>query len=75
MTTEFTHPLCPRTLRTLRGRIERSGYSREQSNYGIAWACEQGFESTDEAYHLAMSRILYSDDELSEGIRVAGCAA
>ena len=72
MTTEFTHPLCVRTLRTLRRRIERSGYSQEQADYGIAWACERGFEGTEWGYRLAMSRILYSDDELAEGIRIDG---
>ena len=75
MTTSIATTLDAKTLRTLRRAIEQHEYCREQADYGIAWACKQGFESTDEGYRLAMSRILYSDDDLAEGVRFDGWVA
>ena len=57
------------TLRALRRRIEEPGYTRQEADCGIRWACEQGFESTDEGFMFAMSRILYDDGQLNDGAR------
>ena len=57
------------TERTIRSRIRARGYHTAQAVYGLAWANEQGFTSADEGLSLAMSRILFTDDDLAQGIR------
>ena len=75
MTTSIATTLDAKTLRTLRRRIEKLEYSREQADYGIAWVRKKGFRSIDDAFVIAMSRILYGDDQLDEGVRFDGGAA
>ena len=57
------------TLDAIRRRIAVPGYSSDQAAYGIVWACDQGFDTVDEGFTLAMSRILLSDEQLDEGSR------
>lgn len=60
------------TERTIRGRIRAAGYHTSQVVSGLAWAQEQGFTTLDQGYERAMSRILFSDDDLAQGIRWKG---
>lgn len=60
---------------TLRARIashlDAAGYSDAVIAAGIAFADAEGFGSDDEALSLAVSRILYDDASLAEGVRFA----
>ena len=67
--TILTTLLSERTLYILRRSIEQRGYTIGQADYGLTWACGQGFVAIEDGVALAMSRILFSDDELNEGVR------
>jgi hypothetical protein len=57
--------------RTIRRHIYAAGYSKQDADAGIRYAAEQGDYTAREGYILAMSRILYSNDQLADGARFA----
>lgn len=57
------------TARTIRRHIAAAGYSAQSINKGMAFARNEGAVSQEDGFALAMSRILYSDDQLADGAR------
>lgn len=55
--------------RRISRRIAAGGYSLTHARAGLAYANQVGFQSDDEGFVLAMSRILYTDAQLAEGER------
>ncbi|MGA0530763.1 hypothetical protein [Hansschlegelia sp. KR7-227] len=55
----------------VRAQIAEAGYSDAAISKGIAYAADQGASDDHEAFVLAVSRILYSDEDLAEGARFA----
>ncbi len=55
----------------IRRRMMEAGYSKSDVSRGILYAYEVGFETGAEAFSLAMSRVLYSDEQLKDGARFA----
>ena len=49
-----------------------AGYSADQIKQGLAYADTQDTGTDNEAYCLAVSRILYSDDQIADGAAFAG---
>lgn len=45
------------------------GYSKVQIDQGIAYATQQGADRDSEIATLMMSRILFSDEQLRDGVR------
>ena len=54
---------------TIRRHMKAAGYSNEAITSGMEWAKQQGFDGAREGYILAMSRVLYDDDQLADGGR------
>jgi hypothetical protein len=52
-----------------RDRLLVTGYSPKEASDGIAWAIEQGAVTQDELLDLAVTRILYDDDQIANGAR------
>ena len=57
------------TVRAIRQKIGALGYPTTAANYGLRWAYYQGYNTIDEGFALALSRILYSDGQLEDGSR------
>ena len=57
--------------RRIRRHIAAAGYTKEQIDAGLAYTREQGEYDAREGFILAMSRILYSDEQLEDGARIA----
>jgi len=53
--------------RVIRRHIAAAGCSVGQINEGMAYAKSKGYDTAREGYILAVSRILYSDDQLADG--------
>lgn len=47
--------------------LSQAGYSESQITAGMGYADSVGYTDIDEAYELAISRILYSDTQLNDG--------
>ena len=58
-------------LTRLRIKIEGAGYSAAQAITGIRYALGQDATDLNQGFILAMSRILYSDEQLADGARFA----
>ena len=54
-------------IAAIRRHITDAGYSDADARHGISWAKSRGFATARDGYALAMSRILYSDEQLAEG--------
>lgn len=52
---------------SVRRKLARSGHTKTQIAYGLAYAKSQGAVGSDEVFTLAVSRILYTDDQLADG--------
>ena len=51
-------------------RIRDLGFYHADAVDGLAWAHEQGFTTPSQGYEMAMSRILFTDEDLASGRRV-----
>jgi hypothetical protein len=62
--------------RRIRRQIAAAGYFKNDIDKGLAWARSIGFSDAKDGYILAMSYILYGEDEANSGVRFAvedGC--
>lgn len=56
-------------IRRARKHITDAGYSLGDASSGIDYATAQGATEAREIYILAVSRILYTDEQLADGAR------
>jgi hypothetical protein len=61
-----------RSSQTLERLMVERGISQDEIERGLNYAVSAGATTTREAYNLAMSRILFSDEELTAGARFNG---
>ena len=52
--------------------LTEAGYSADQIKQGLAYADTQDAEMDNDAYCSAISRILYSDEQMADGAVFAG---
>ena len=53
----------------VRRQIQAAGYSAKEASTGLRYAKDHDAADAREGLSLAMSRILYSDDDLADGAR------
>jgi len=63
--------VSPTVHRTVMHKLAAGGYSPMQIRDGLAYAVAEDATTVREAFILAMSRILYSDEQLADGARYA----